>query len=439
MLLENVVINDPVHGYCLANIFINEGLIKDVNILETENIDFRQSDFYVTPGFVNSHLHPNQLLDRRLLDNLSITELLHGMHTEYKKTEEDRYFQALFVLMDAVKSGATTIYSVASNPYSIIRAYETCRIKGAVTCFYNDQWEGYGLPPSLAMINSIEEKFSEAFKKQTEKVRIHIGSASVESASNDLLLLLNDIACRYKTKVNIHISEGRDAVQSCIKSREVSPVRLLAKLGVLSSNWNLVHAVNIDAEEIDLIAQANARVLHCPVTNAKTGVGVAPIKELLKKNVTIGLGTDACSNNNTNNILNEAYFASLIQMAILSDPKALSIDSVMKWITQNGHEIIGTKQKGIISNGEPADLLLWSLKDNPFVPVPYGNFDSTLVYNAPDIKPHSVIIDGEIVVESYEFKPLVEEEIKNTANLCGKKIHNFINGSTNGANNFIKF
>ncbi len=426
MILENVVIKDPIHGYCLANISIAEEVIKDVLIVKKEGIDFRQSEFYVTPGFVNSHLHPNQLLDRRMLDDLSITELLHGMHTGYKKTDEDRYAQALFVLMDAVKSGATTIYSVASNPYPVIRAFETCKVKGAVTCFYNDQWEGYGLPPSISILNSIEEQFNEAFKKQTDKVRIHLGSASVESASNDLLMLLNDLAIRFKTKVNIHISEGIEAVQSCIKSREASPVRLLAKLGVLSSSWNLVHAVNIDEEEIDLIAHARVSVIHCPVTNAKTGVGVAPIRELLKKNVTIGLGTDACSNNNTNNILNEAYFATLIQMAFQRHEKALSADSVMKWMTQNGHEIIGTKQKGIITKGEPADLLLWSLKDNPFVPVTYGNFNSTLVYNAPDIKPHTVIIDGEIVVDSYQFKHLSEEKIREEANLCGEKIYKFI-------------
>lgn len=427
MLLENVVIKDLYHGYCLANISIAEGMIKEVLIVKKKDIDFKQSVYYVTPGFVNSHLHPNQLLDRRMLDDLSITELLHGMHTEYKKTDEDRYAQALFVLMDAVKSGATTIYSVASNPYPVIRAFEACKVKGAVTCFYNDQWEGFGLPPSISVLNSIEEQFKEAFKKQTDKVRIHIGSASVESASNDLLMLLNDLATRFDTKVNIHISEGIESVQSCMRSRGFSPVHLLAKLGILSNRWNLVHAVNIDAEEIDLIAQAKASIIHCPVTNAKTGVGIAPIKEILKQNITLGLGTDACSNNNTNNILNEAYFAALIQMACQQDAKALSTESVMKWITQNGHEIIGTEQKGTITKGEPADLLLWSLKDNPFVPVTYGNFDSSLVYNAPDIKPHTVIIDGEIIIDSYQFKPLSEEEIKKAANLCGEKILNLFN------------
>src|SRR5579883_500461 len=104
MQLNRVVINHPIHGYCLANITIQEGLIHTIEPCST---DFLEAEFYVTPGFVNSHLHPNQLLDRRFLDEMSITELLHQMHGDYKKTDEDRYVQALFVLMEAIKSGAT--------------------------------------------------------------------------------------------------------------------------------------------------------------------------------------------------------------------------------------------------------------------------------------------------------------------------------------------
>lgn len=430
MILENVIINDAIRGYCKANIVIQEGVIHDIIITEEENINFLKSEFYVTPGFVNSHLHPNQLLDRRLLDELTITELLHGMHVEYKKNDEERFAQALFVLMDAIKAGATTIYSVASHPSPVIKAFKACHAKGAVTAFYNDQWEGYGLPPSLSALQAIEEQFAAAIEEQNDKVHVHIGSASVESASNELLALINKLAKRFKTKVNIHISEGWEAVESCLQSRGVTPVRLLEQLGLLSADWNLVHAVNIDEEEIAIIAKANASVIHCPVTNAKTGIGVAPIRALLHKGIRIGLGTDACSNNNTNNILNEAYFALLLQAAHQLDPRALSPATLLSWLTKEGHAIMGTGQKGTLTKGEPADLLLWSLRENAFVPLAYGQFDATLIYNAPDIKPHTVIIDGNKIVDSYQFSLLAEEEIAQAANLCGARIHELMRNSS---------
>ena len=45
-------------------------------------------------------------------------------------------------------------------------------------------------------------------------------------------------------------------------------------------------------------------MIHYPVSNAKTGVGIAPIRSLLAKGVNIGLGTDACTNDNANYIPN---------------------------------------------------------------------------------------------------------------------------------------
>ena len=342
------------------------------------------------------------------------------MHCDYKKTDQDRYIQALFVLMDSIKSGATSVYSVASNPLPVIEAYKSFGLPGAVTCFYNDQWEGYGDGPAFSP--AIEESFSKVYKEKTDRIDIHIGSASIESASNNLLKALHHIAQKYQTKVNIHVSEGLASVESCLKTRQSTPVRLLHNLGLLSENWNLIHAVNIDQEEIEMIAKAKAKVIHCPVSNAKTGVGIAPIRELEAANVTIGIGTDACSSNNTNNILNEAYFASLLQNAYHKNASVITLEKMRQWLTVNGYQILGKEQKGIIEKGEPADLLLWSLKEPAFVPVPYGNFDSTLINNAPDIKPHTVLIHGKPVVENYRFLLMDESRICVQANEVSFKI-----------------
>lgn len=419
--LENVIIHDP-QGYCRADLVIDDGRIQKIEILDRSLEAIDSVQFYVTPGFVNAHLHPNQLLDRRLLDGLNISELLHGMHIGYKKTDYDRYVQALFVLMEAIKSGATTLYSVASHPLPVIEAYKRLGVKGAITCFYNDQWEGFGAPPSVSLLKAIEENFARAVEHRCENFQVHIGSASVESASNELLLLIDRLAKQHKTKVNIHVSEGRDSVESCLKSRKLTPIRLLSELNVLGPDWNLIHAVTLDPEELLLIAKHGASLIHCPVSNAKTGVGIAPIIELMKLGVRIGLGSDACSNNNTNNILNEAYFAALIHAAYEQNAAVLSVNTLMHWLTTEGHEIIGTGQKGVIAVGEPADLLLWALDENAFVPLAHAKFDEALIYNAPDLKPHSVFINGNLVVENYEFLPLPEDELREEVNRCALKM-----------------
>lgn len=420
MLLTNVIIKHPSLGYCKANIGIKDHLIEKLEIQEDNLTEFTDAEFFVTPGFVNSHLHPNQLFDRRRMDALSITELLHQMHANHKKNDEDRYVQALFVLMEALKTGATSNYAVASNPYPVIKAFKALGMKGAISCFYNDLWEGHGDSPVLSVQHSIEENFLHAHQQKTDMLDIHIGSASIQSASNDLLILINEIAKKIKTKVNIHVSEGIQSVEYCRKFRGTTPVRLLDQLGILSENWNLIHAVNIDETEIKLIAKAMAKVIYCPVSNAKTGVGIAPIKALMDLGVSIGLGTDACSNNNTNNILNEAYFGLLLQSAIHQDPHSITADTMMQFLISNGHKILGSPATNpYIQVGQSADLLLWSLHENAFVPIAFQNFESALIYNAPDLKPHTILVNGKIMVENYTLTVISEKEIRDLANQHG--------------------
>lgn len=420
-ILKDVLINSLSGTYRLATIHIENGLIAHIESTEIQTRDIGRAQFYVTCGFVNSHIHPNQLSDRRILDGLPISELLSTMHTAHKKTDEDRYAQAICVLIDALKSGATSLYAIASNPMPAIRAFNDLDLTGAISCVFNDVWEGDGNTPSQISLSDVERQFAEFFTYNSDDLKIHIGSASILTASNDLLLLFNDIAKRYDTRVNIHMSEGSDCVEKCLQNRGFTPVRLLAHLGVLNERWNLIHATTVDEDEVQLIANAGATVTHCPVSNAKTGVGIAPMRSFHLAGVIIGLGTDACSNNNTNNILNEAYFALLLQSAIHKDPSLFTIDTVFEWMTMNGHTIVGSGRSGKLEVGARADVLLWDLSMPAFTPIAYGRLKSVLINNAPDVKPHTVLINGNAIIENYKFVGAVEEKALQAVNAWARE------------------
>lgn len=427
MLLENILIkNKNTETYRLVNIEIQDTLIKSIIVLDDNVKDFNNVNYYATRGFVNCHLHPNQLFDRRLMDHLSISELLSNMHINYRKTFEDRYYQAVLVLLDSVRSGSLINYSVASNPEPVIKAYKDLGIMGAVTCFYNDVWEGYGNPPKIDNISDIEENYKTILKEQNENFSIHIGSASIESASNELLVFFNEISKKYETKVNIHIAEGVDSINSCLKNRGKTPIKLLQDLNVLNENWNLIHVVNVTEEELSIIAKSNARVIHCPVSNAKTGVGIALLKKMLDKGVVVGLGTDACSNNNTNNILSEAYFTSLIHSASNKDAHLFNVNTLMEMLTDRGNSIVKNSINNVIEAENKANILLWNLKDISFVPLNFRNLDSAIIYNAPDIKPIDVIVDGQLMIQDYKYLNIDIQSIIHKINHLSKKISNSV-------------
>ncbi len=396
-----------------ADLEIEKDTIKNINTKTYKKSPQIEKTFFVTPGFVNAHLHPNKLLTRGLLDGLNINDLLSKMHISAKNNYQSRYNQSLFILMDAILSGATSIYAVASNPLPVIKAFKYYGLQGAVSCFFNDSWDGHGNKPLQADYDNIKQDFAELYETYNSYVHIHIGTASVQSASNRLLQLLDKLANEFNTKVNLHIAEGEESVQTCLKHRKYTPVRLLDNLGVLNSKWNLIHVTNIDTDEVDLIAKSAANVILCPVSNAKTGVGVAPIKELINKNVNLALGTDACSNNNTNNILSEAYIAQLIFNAKERDASLITEQMLIKWLTLNSRKILGIENIGEIAIGMRADLLLWSMNNISFIPHENNNYYAKIFYGAPDIKPHTVIIGGTKAVENYKFLLIDRHEILN--------------------------
>ena len=55
----------------------------------------------------------------------------------------------------------------------------------------------------------------------------------------------------------------------------------------------VVHATHADARELDLVAEAGARVCVCPTTEANLGDGFAPVEELCSRGIGICIGSDS--------------------------------------------------------------------------------------------------------------------------------------------------
>src|SRR4051795_3516900 len=71
------------------------------------------------------------------------------------------------------------------------------------------------------------------------------------------------------------------------------PVELLAECGCLGPHTTVVHATHADAHELDLIAEAGARICLCPTTEASLGDGFAPVEQLCERGIGICIGSDS--------------------------------------------------------------------------------------------------------------------------------------------------
>ncbi len=106
---------------------------------------------------------------------------------------------------------------------------------------------------------------------------------------------------------------GRSLSMLPMSAPRLRPVPYLAVLGVLDARPLLVHAVQVDDEEIDTLARARCAVVHCPRSNALLSCGRMRLEAFLAAEVPVYLGTDSRASSPDLDIRAEAAAAKRMQ------------------------------------------------------------------------------------------------------------------------------
>jgi 5-methylthioadenosine/S-adenosylhomocysteine deaminase len=162
----------------------------------------------------------------------------------------------------------------------------------------------------------------------------------------------------------------------------VTPTAYASRLGALRADVAAVHCVHQSADDIALLAETGAAIVHCPKSNAKLGVGVAPMADWLRvPGLRVGLGTDSAVSNNCLDMFEEMRFALLMQRAVSRDVQAVDAPRIVRMATLGGAEALALDgQTGSLTPGKKADLIAVRTNSPHVAPVtdPYAG----LVYAA---------------------------------------------------------
>jgi formiminoglutamate deiminase len=89
---------------------------------------------------------------------------------------------------------------------------------------------------------------------------------------------------------HIHIAEQTGEVEASLAFSGQRPVEYLLARAPVSSNWCLVHATHVTAEELSGIAASGAVAGLCPITEANLGDGIFPAHDFAGA---LGIGSDS--------------------------------------------------------------------------------------------------------------------------------------------------
>ncbi len=136
------------------------------------------------------------------------------------------------------------------------------------------------------------------YLNQVENLRgrgIEVGVAphSVRACPPRWLEQIGRYAAENELPLHVHADEQPREIDECVEEHGIRPIELLAKSGCLGPRTTIVHATHADEAELDLVAQANARICVCPTTEANLGDGFLPVEKVCERSIGMCIGSDS--------------------------------------------------------------------------------------------------------------------------------------------------
>jgi 5-methylthioadenosine/S-adenosylhomocysteine deaminase len=359
----------------------------------------------VVPGCVNAHAHSFQALLRGYGDDLSFMRWRDRVLYPFSEQLDRDAIRtgALFDFAEMLRAGITTVVDFFylhdrgnENDFAVIEAAGEIGLRIVLARSMYD-WAGapkrYQESPDLAARNT--RALHEAVR---ENARAFVQPAphSIHGASPEMIQAGAALAEELDTPFHIHVAEGWYEREMSIERHGMSPVRFLDSLGVLSPRTLMVHCVWVDEEDLALIAERGARVVHNPSANAFLGDGIAPFRRMLSRQIPVALGTDGGCTNSRQSIFEEMRMAALLAKAVEADAEAVRAEDVLLAGTARGGKALGLPV-GRIAADHAADLVVLDLSSLSLQPA--ATAQKQVVYAMQPDAILRVIVGGETVVE----------------------------------------
>ena len=388
LLLKDVSLNGKI-----VNILIKDGRFADLQADADAAADaiYDASGEAIVPSFFNTHTHAAMTLLRGYADDMELFTWLndHIWPFEAKMTAQDIYNGSRLAVLEMIRSGTTFFCDMYWMMEETAKAVEEMGIRAALGVSLMDRLGEEKIAADL--------RFLETWKSPcASRIELAIAPHAVYTAGPELLERCAQAARSNGQRLTIHVSETRQEVEDCIRTRGMSPVRWLDKLGVLGPNVVAAHCVYVDPEEMDIMAERGVAVAHNPCSNMKLASGIFPSAKFAASGCNITIGTDGTSSNNNLDMREEMKFAALLAKVRYTS-ETLPAGEILQWATRNGAQAAGLNA-GVIREGALADAVLLCLENERLVP--NFNLTSNWVYSADTRAVHSVLCDGKFVMQN---------------------------------------
>ena len=372
----------------------------------------RAGGMAVTPGFVNAHTHVPMTLFRGIADDRELMDWLTNFIFPAEAKNVDREFVkwgTRLAAAEMIRSGTTTFADMYYFESDIARETKAAGLRGVLGETVID----FPAPDNKTWDAAMQ--YLRDYARQWKGDRLITPAFAPHApftVSKEHLQEVRRLATELGVPILIHVSETRDELRQVAEKQEgTTPGAYLDSIGFLGDDVVAAHGVWLTPEEIKTFAARKTGVVHCPESNQMLASGVAPVVEMIKAGMEVGLGTDGPAGSNNNlDMVEEMASAARLQKVTRNDPKAISAREVLRLATIGGAQVLGLADKiGTLERGKRADVVIIDLQQTRVQPV--YSVESAIVYAASGSAVVTTIVDGKILLRHGKLTTIDEAQV----------------------------
>ena len=304
LLIRNaqVVTLDDENGVIAGgSVYVEDDRIVDVGNLDAEALDpdriIDAGGRLLMPGLIIAHHHLYSTFARGFTPpGPPATNFDQNLRFLWWKLDaaldsDDVYYSALLALMDAALAGCTTVIDHHASPSVcdgsldwVERAFTDVGLSGCLCYEVSDRNQpGEGIEENERFIRKCKDSDS-------DQVTAMFGLHASMTLGDDTLDRCAVIGNALDAGFHVHAAEDAIDVEA---TRERHGKRVLDRFherGMTGHKSIFVHGTHLEPAEMKLLAETDSMLVSNPESNMNNGLGVAPILDMLKHGVLVGVG-----------------------------------------------------------------------------------------------------------------------------------------------------
>lgn len=411
----NIVTQNAERQIIRGDVMLRDGTIEQVGgrVRGSADVEIDAAGDIVIPGLINTHTHVSMAILKSIADDLPFPQFLDKVFAvDAKRTERDIRAGAAQGCVEMIRSGTTTFLDLYYSEDIIAGAVEQAGIRGILGWAVLDQQFTTQSGDPLDNCKRFHQQF-----KGRERIYPAVGLQGVYVCSTETLLGARDYALENDLLLTFHLSETRKEVSDCKRKEGKRPGDYLSSIGFLNDHCVAAHAAWLTINEVRALAAAGTKVSTCPCSNMKLATGgVAPLPEMFQNGVTVSVGTDGSTTNNSLDLFGEMKTLSLLQKSNRWDPTVLPAQKVLDLATIEAARAVRMDHLiGSIEVGKRADLVILNGKAANLRPARADTIVSNLIYSTCGGNVKTVLCDGRTVMLEGVVTTLDEEKVLSDA------------------------